>query len=513
MSPTALVQVCDAFVAYVDGARSVMALRGADLTVSAGERLVMEGPNGSGKSTLLRVITGEQSVVAGSVEVDGTALHRLRPGDRRSWRARAVGFVDQHARRNLLPERSVVDNVALQLQLTGALGGEARRRAAETLDRLGLGALAQRRVPELSGGEAQRVAICAAVAHRPRLVLADEPTGELDENSARAVYALLSQIAADGTSLIMVSHDPRAREFADRGVRIRDGRVAEQWRAGSTAVAQVADSRGWIRLPIELLPPGSPPGVAASPHPEGVLLRTGASAPAPTGPERPPEPRPGPALESLPAGADPADLSAVTAGYPGRTLFTDLDLRVRAGDWVGVRGVSGSGKSTLLSLVAGLTDPLSGVVRVAGQGWAGRSRTGRAELRRRWAAAVPQQPSLLETLTVEENVRLAATVRGHSEPSPVVAEVLGRLGLTDLQGQPARKLSGGERSRLGLARILVSPAPLLVLDEPTSQLDEASAEAVVRALHQEAAAGRAIVVASHDPRCLDAATATVELGR
>ena len=232
-----------------------MALRGADLTLAAGERLLVAGPNGSGKSTLLRVVTGDQPVLAGRVEVGGAAVHAMDDADRRRWRTRALGFVDQHARRNLLPELDVRDNVALQLRLTGTRPAVARARAEETLERLGLGALARADVRRLSGGEAQRVALCAAVAHGPALVLADEPTGELDEDAARQVYGLLESVAADGTGVILVSHDPRSDAFVDRAVRLRDGRLAEEWVPGRAGVAQVADSRGWVRVPSGCSPP------------------------------------------------------------------------------------------------------------------------------------------------------------------------------------------------------------------------------------------------------------------
>ena len=109
----------DVFVAFRGAAGAVMALRGADLSVAVGERLLVQGPNGSGKSTLLRVITGEQPVVAGTVEVGGTALHRLSPAQRRRWRSHAVGFIDQHPRRALLPEQTALENTALQLRLSG----------------------------------------------------------------------------------------------------------------------------------------------------------------------------------------------------------------------------------------------------------------------------------------------------------------------------------------------------------------------------------------------------------
>ncbi|MGI3783229.1 MAG: ATP-binding cassette domain-containing protein [Janthinobacterium lividum] len=510
-----VVEVTDVFVAYGSGAAPVMALRGADLTLSAGERLLVAGPNGSGKSTLLRVVTGDQPVLAGRVEVGGAAVHAMDDADRRRWRTRALGFVDQHARRNLLPELDVRDNVALQLRLTGTRSGAARARAEQTLERLGLGALARADVRRLSGGEAQRVALCAAVAHGPALVLADEPTGELDEEAAHQVYGLLEAVAADGTGVILVSHDPRSDAFVDRAVRLRDGRLAEEWvpvpgQGGPARVAQVADSRGWVRMPSEQLVPGvtRPAGWTVRPDDGGLLLRpTGVSTPFPLV-TAPPVAAVRHASDERPV----VTLAGVAAGWGGRTLLEDLDLVLRPGSWTALRGPSGSGKSTLLTLVAGLTDPRAGQVEVGGTVWAGLDRAGRAAHRRRWLAYGLQRANLVETMTVAENIALAAAFRERTADPDEVADVAGRLGLTAQLGTPAGVLSGGERQRASLARVLVSEAPVLVLDEPTSQQDDVSAARVLAALEASSAAGAAVLVASHDPSVLDRADLTVVLG-
>ncbi len=517
-----VVRVTDVFVAYRSGAEPVMALRGADLTLAAGERLLVAGPNGSGKSTLLRVLTGDQPVVAGRVEVGGAAVHAMDEGARRRWRSTALGFVDQHARRNLLPELDVRDNVALQLRLTGTPARAARQRAEATLDRLGLGALAGADVARLSGGEAQRVALCAAVAHGPALVLADEPTGELDDDAAREVYGLLEAVAADGTGVVLVSHDPRSYAFVDRAVRLRDGRLAEEWvpgagGPGSSAAhpALVADSRGWVRLPAELLAPGARPASwTAGPDGDGLVLRprsapaTAAAGPrAPGAGDEPPTRRPGTG-----AAGPLVVLEDVRAGWGGRLLLDGLDLRLEPGSWTAVRGPSGSGKSTLLTLVAGLVDPQGGRVEVGGTAWAGLDRSARAAHRRRWLAYALQRANLVETMTVAENVALAAALRGRTVDEGGVAALCGRLGLTAQLATPAGVLSGGERQRASLARVLVGGAPVLVLDEPTSQQDEASAARVVEALARATAAGAAVLVASHDPALLARAGATVRLG-
>jgi len=518
-----VVEVTDVFVAYRSGAEPVMALRGADLTLAAGERLLVAGPNGSGKSTLLRVVTGDQPVLAGRVEVGGAAVHAMDEADRRRWRTRAVGFVDQHAGRNLLPELDVRDNVALQLRLTGTRPAAARARAEQTLERLGLGALATADVRHLSGGEAQRVALCAAVAHGPVLVLADEPTGELDEEAAHQVHGLLEAVAADGTGVILVSHDPRSDAFVDRAVRLRDGRLAEEWvpvtrRNGAIEVAQVADSRGWVRLPDERLGVGTgrPTSWTARPDQGGLLLRPAAGRSTSAPPVDPPV-----AARVRDSSVERAvvTLTGVTAGWEGRTLLADLDLTLRAGSWTAVRGPSGSGKSTLLTLVAGLTDPRAGRVEVGGTAWAGLDRAARAAHRRRWLAYGLQRANLVETMTVAENIALAAASRGRpagghegdDERADEVGALAGRLGLSAQLGTPAGVLSGGERQRASLARVLVAGVPVLVLDEPTSQQDDVSAARVVAALEAASAAGAAVLVASHDPLVLDRADVTVVL--
>ncbi len=211
------------------------------------------------------------------------------------------------------------------------------------------------------------MAVCAAVAHEPQLLLADEPTGELDERSAGEVYDLLARIAADGTGVILVSHDPRAVASTDRAVRIRDGRAAEQWRPGSAVVEQLPDSRGWIRVPRERLPELDPVPPLEARRTEGGLLLV-PRAPAETVPDLPSRSLPAP---ERPAYEVLADLTGLAAGYGDRTLFDRLDLVLRSGTWTAVTGPSGSGKSTLISVIAGLLPPLAGTVIVGDGPWDG----------------------------------------------------------------------------------------------------------------------------------------------
>jgi ABC-type lipoprotein export system ATPase subunit len=208
-------------------------------------------------------------------------------------------------------------------------------------------------------------------------------------------------------------------------------------------------------------------------------------------------------------------VAGLFAGYGDRTVLSELDLVLRTSMWTAITGPSGSGKSTLISVIAGMLPPWSGTVSVGDGPWDGRSRGARADHRRRWLAVLPQRPAMLEALTVRENLQLTAGIRGglSANSDLVVDELADRLALTRLLDQPVQLLSGGERQRAALARAVISPAPVLLLDEPTSQQDESSVDRVVRVLREEVAAGRAILTASHDPRLVSAATTVVELDR
>ena len=208
---------------YRTGADEVEALRGLDLSVAAGEFVAVMGPSGSGKTTLLNCLSGLDSIDGGAVLVEGREIHALPDRERTRLRAQTMGFVFQAF--NLIPVFSSVENVELPLLLAGAGEKEARSRAVETLQRVGLGHRLDHRPTELSGGEQQRVTIARALAGRPRIVWADEPTGNLDSETATAVMELLSELHHDGLSLILVTHDRAVAEYADRLLVVRDGQI------------------------------------------------------------------------------------------------------------------------------------------------------------------------------------------------------------------------------------------------------------------------------------------------
>ncbi|WP_327066296.1 ABC transporter ATP-binding protein [Kitasatospora sp. NBC_01250] len=201
------------------------ALDEVSLTVRAGESVAILGPSGSGKSTLLNLIAGLDRPSSGTVTVDGVRVDQLGEAASARYRRARIGMVFQFF--NLLDDLTVADNVVLPAELAGLARGEARRRAAELLDALGIARHAAARPARLSGGERQRVAVARALMNRPALLLADEPTGALDSAAGEEVKALLNELHADGQTIVTVTHDlTLAQACATRTVTLADGRVA-----------------------------------------------------------------------------------------------------------------------------------------------------------------------------------------------------------------------------------------------------------------------------------------------
>ena len=208
---------------YPLGDEPVHAVRGVSLEIADGEYVAVVGPSGCGKSTLLNLIGAIDRPTAGQVEIAGRDVSRLKDAEATRFRLLHVGFVFQ--RFYLLPALSALENVVLPMAEAGVPRAERRERAAELLAYVGLAERARHRPSQLSGGEQQRVAIARALANRPRLLLADEPTGELDAATGAEVIALLGRLNAEGTTVVVVTHDDELAAATRRVVRMRDGRV------------------------------------------------------------------------------------------------------------------------------------------------------------------------------------------------------------------------------------------------------------------------------------------------
>jgi putative ABC transport system ATP-binding protein len=210
------------------GGTEVEALRGVDFEAGRAEMVAVMGPSGSGKTTLLNCLSGLERFEGGEVLIDGSDLAALSDDDRTEYRARNMGFVFQAF--NLLPVLTAVENVEIPLLLLGARARDARRRASEILDVIGLGDRLDHRPDQLSGGEQQRAAVARALVHRPAVVWADEPTGNLDSEATESVMELLVRLNEQGQTIVLVTHNPSVAARAARIVRMRDGRMEEPGR-------------------------------------------------------------------------------------------------------------------------------------------------------------------------------------------------------------------------------------------------------------------------------------------
>jgi ABC-type lipoprotein export system ATPase subunit len=513
----AVVELCDVFCVHRTNEGDAAALAGTNLELARGEVLSVLGPSGAGKSTLLRVVAGIQPPSAGVVRVLGRDISRMSAGSRSRLRHELMGFLGQNTETVLSPDLRVRDAVMLPLVLRGVPRRERRTRVDELLEATALAERADALPGELSGGERQRFALCAALAHRPALLLADEPTGELDEASADGTRALIIDLArTNGTSVILVTHDPATAEVADRTLRIRDGRIVSDRRGAEEAL--VIDG-GWLRLPSDVLTQaGIGRRARVRPTPDGVMVTRAASDPGPAGSAgaAAASTQPQPPVPWVPVQVGLRSVACTYGrGLTKRDVLGGLTHDFAPGRMTAITGRSGAGKSTLLKLVAGLGRPSSGQVMLDGHSLGDRNAEQLASLRRERIGYLPQEPVPIGFLSAEEHAVLVLRLRGWDTDAAVerAAQALTRAGLADRARQRAYRLSAGEAQRLALARALASARGLLIVDEPTSRQDENNARSVaallVAAAHEE---GQTVICATHDPAVIRRADKVVVLG-
>lgn len=392
---------------YTSGAGVVEALRPVDAAIPRAAITAVTGVSGSGKSTLLRVLAGHETPTTGRLVVNGKEISALGEGGLRRYRRDNVAYVAQRAADNFFP----------QLTLAEHLPRGASLAAFETL---GLDGRLGARASELSGGELARAAFALALARHLPVIVVDEPTAELDRDSAADVLSALQVATAHGAAFVIATHDPEVIAIADHVIDLTQ------------------------RSEHAVTPPNRPRGLT---HETMLEARD------------------------------------VSKSYEGVHAVSGASLEVRAGELAVVVGRSGSGKSTLLMLLGGWVDPDEGtIVGVVSP--------------RVWSECgyVPQRFGLVPELTVSENVELPA--RGHRDDGDAL---LARLALGELRDRYPGEISIGQQQRVAVARALRLGPRVVLVDEPTSHQDRASADLVWSALDDAVSAGTACLVATHEP--------------
>lgn len=446
------IQIEDLFYLYESGDETVVALRGLHLEVESGECLVIKGPNGSGKSTLVKLLTGFYRPTAGRISIGGLDLAQIDP---LRLRREYVSSIDQ--RGNLIDELTVLENVALAFTLAGQTVSQSRGLAGELLERHGLGEIFRRFPNELSAGERQMCSLLTALATKPKILIADEPSGELDNQAAAAVYALVKSAATDttGTTVVLVTHDSRAESFADRVVRIRDGRISEEWFPGGKETS-VIDPFGWMRIP-DKGESNSSRNVPAqqSVHSDG----------------------------EVPLRAEHLDLR-----YGEKSIFHHVDIAGASGELIALSSSSGTGKSSLLRILGGIQNPSVGKVYVRDKWLADMSREDRAALRKNSIGFLSQGDGAVTKISLRDHLGSTAS------------ELMDSFG--SRMNRPLSGFSGGERARIEVLKILAERRPILLLDEPTSQLDERRSQEIVERLLAYVSAGALVIASTRDEALL-----------
>lgn len=452
------IRMKDLFYIYENNRERVVALRGLDLRVELGECLVIRGPNGSGKSTLVKLLTGYERPTAGEIYIDERNISEIDPIQ---LRREYVASINQNG--SLIRELSVRENLSLAYSLSASMVSRSKELTSKALDDHNLSHLGNRYPDQLSAGERQYVSLLCALATEPKVLVADEPTEELDHAGAKVIYSLLKSLCSK-TIVILVTHDLRAEEYATRTVRIREGRISEEWSAGE-AERSVIDEFGWMRVREVAQEIPARPGMEVSENLAPIL-----------------------------------NVSGLKLQYGAKEIFSGVNFAGRAGQLIALDSTlpAKTGKSSILRILVGIQEATDGVVSIKNQDIGLLNRDERAQLRSDVVSYLPQRGNALERITLGEYLGSTVVDLGKS--------------LNQRLSSPLGNFSGGERARIELLKVIAESRPILLLDEPISQMDDRRTYEAIEAIFGYLDNGGLAVISTRNEALLDTADQVIHLG-
>ncbi len=495
MAPDVIIQLKDVTKTYITGEVPFHALKKIKLEIKAGEFLGITGKSGAGKTTLLNMISGISELTSGEVLFFGSPngkpssaypIHTLGEDKLALWRGKNLGIVYQSF--ELMPSLSLVQNIMLPPDfLNGYHPATTKSRALELLDLVDIAEHAYKIPAHISGGQKQRVAIARALVSDPPLIIADEPTGNLDSVTAETIFQVFEKLVDQGKTIVMVTHDESLAPRFSRRLHIVDGEIVSPPENGSGQISPTLiphDDKPGTPLPVASATAGS---------------RNSAASAAPCS---------DPAVEQIePRQDQPAivlrDVDKVYENAAGKFVaLKNINMQLNYGQFISIVGKSGCGKSTLLNMITGIDHPTAGEVIVGNERIYRMSESQRALWRGRHMGVVFQFFQLLPTLTLLENTMLpmdyCKVYPFHERPARAM-ELLKLVGLEAQAHKLPASVSSGEQQGAAIARALATDPAIILADEPTGNLDSRSAQIILELFETLAAQGKTILIVTHDP--------------
>jgi len=493
-----IIQMRDIVKAYATGKGPFIALKDINLDVYQGEFLGITGKSGAGKTTLLNMISGVSDLTSGEVlfhgHANGTArsenhaisVHSLNEDALARWRGENIGIIYQSF--ELMPTLNLVKNVMLPPDLAGNYQPRrSKERALELLEMVDILEHAYKIPAHISGGQKQRVAIARALVNDPPLIIADEPTGNLDTVTAETIFKIFEMLVDQGKTIVMVTHDESMAQRFSRRLHIMDGVIVDPPANGRDRLAKKSLQSFGMN---DEHPRDSGPEHESN-HPINDLANSSNGKSKRT------------ALKKEHPAIFLRGVDKVYKNAAGKFVaLKNVDLLIDYGQFISIVGKSGSGKSTLINMITGIDFPTGGEVVVGGEQIYKMSESQRALWRGRNMGVVFQFFQLLPTLTLLENTILPmdyCRVFSRQERPKRAMELLARVGLEEQAHKLPASVSSGQQQSAAIARALATNPAIILADEPTGNLDSRSAANILNLFEELAAGGKTIMIVTHDP--------------